>query len=158
MISAATAPKLSEVALNMREADFEEFCALYPVSGRVELAAAVAARYADREDVVVFEHQGSPIAIGGAIEARPNVITLLFCATDAFPSILLSVARFLRRELFPRFREVGVHRIECVTLAGRRDTQDLLRALGLKYEAECKGYGKNGESFAQWAWVHPSCT
>ena len=39
-------------------------------------------------------------------------MTLLFFATDNFARVALPLARFIRRELFPRLEAVCVHRFE----------------------------------------------
>ncbi len=141
------------VALNMRDRDFEEFAAVSFAENREQLARDIAERYGTRNDVMVAGLDGEPICVGATVMARPNVVTLLFFATDRFPEIALPITRFIKKQLFPRLVKTGVHRIEAVSIAGYDQTQNWLRTLGLARETEpMHGYGKNGEAFIQFAW------
>lgn len=153
-IEPASTEDVRSVALRMRARDFEEFSAVAPVDTREELADLLAERYGGRDEVLCGWFDGKPVSIGGTIEARPNVLTLLFFATDEFPRVALPVTRFIRNELFPRFMAAGVHRIEAVSLATHAEAHTWLRVLGLERETRAmRGYGKRGEAFIQFAKV-----
>lgn len=153
-IERATVAEVHYVALNMRERDFEEFSAVAPVDTREELADLLADRYGGRSDVLCGSKDGEPICIGGTIEGRPNVLTLLFFATDAFPEIALPITRFIRNELFPRYFEAGVHRVEAVSLGGYDHVHRWLQIIGLEPETgPLRAYGKRGEDFVQFSKV-----
>ena len=153
-VEPATALDVEAVALAMRARDYAEFSAVSWAADRAELARHLAARYGDQPSVICGHHDGLPACIGGTIEARPNVLSLLFFATDVFPQIALPATRFIRDRLFPRLRAVGVHRIEAVSMAGHKETHRWLRTLGLEPEvAVMRGYGRAGEDFVQFAWV-----
>jgi len=154
MIERATADDIRHVAMNMRARDFEEFTATAPTDSRRHLADMLAHRYSSRDDVLCGSLDGEPICIGGTIEAWPGVISLLFFATDDFPKIGRPITRFIRRELFPRYLEAGIHRIQAISLDGYSEVHDWLRAIGLAQETEpMLGYGKRGEAFVQFAKV-----
>ncbi len=158
-IERAKGGEVFHVALNMRERDFEEFSALYPTDDRTELAGMMDARYGGRDDVLCGSLDGEPICIGGTIEGRPGVITLLFFATDAFPKIALPITRFITRQLFPRYFVAGIHRIEAVALASYDPVHGWLRTLGLEPETgPLRGYGKSGEAFIQFSKVADVCS
>ncbi|QIG74318.1 hypothetical protein EVC08_006 [Rhizobium phage RHph_N65] len=141
------------VATHMRDRDYEEFSAVSPADDRPALAQLLSARYGDRPDVMCGSADGTPICIGGTIEARPNVITLLFFATDDFPKIALPITRFIRKNLFPKLIAAGAHRIEAVSMAGYDQTHAWLRTIGLEQETGLMhGYGKRGEAFVQFSW------
>lgn len=153
-IETATADEVYRVALHMRERDFEEFSAITPVDTREELAKLLARRYGGWEDVLCVSKDGTPICIGGAIEGRPNVLTLLLFATDDFGKIAVPITRFIRDEFFPRFFAAGVHRIEAVSLDGYAHVHAWLRVIGLEPETgPMLGYGKRGEAFVQFSKV-----
>ena len=157
-IEPATIDDVRTVALAMRDRDYAEFSAVSFASGREQLAADLAARYGNRPDVMCGFHQGEAACIGGTIEARPNVLTMLFFATERFGQIAFPVTRFIRNELFHRFKTAGVHRIEAVSLAGNAETHRWLRTLGLEQETDLmRGYGKAGEDFIQFAWCADVC-
>lgn len=152
-IEPATRQDVFDVALNMRNRDFDEFSAVSFCETRAELAASLSERYGDRGDVMCGWFDGVPTCIGGTVEGRPNVVTLLFFATDEFPKIALPITRWITKQLFPRLRQSGVHRIEAVSLDGYEQTHDWLRTLGLSPEAgPMHGYGKAGEAYVQFAW------
>lgn len=152
-IEPATTDDVLAVALNMRERDYEEFSAVSPSNTREDLANRLAGRYGDRSDVICARVGANPICIGGTIEARPNVITLLFFATPDFSQIALPITKFIRKNLFPKLIAAGVHRIEAVSLAKYDQTHAWLRTIGLEPETgPMLGYGKNQEAFLQFSW------
>lgn len=150
MIEIATSEDVWNVALRMRESDFLEFAAVSNVDSREAMADALAARI--EQPIGVFR-DGRPVAIGAMVETRPNVATLLFFATDAFPDVALELTRFVRRRLFPKYREVGFHRFECVSIEGHVAAHRWIKILGLELEAYLPKYGRAGEAFYQFAWV-----
>lgn len=152
-INRATAGDVRAVAEAMRERDFTEFTATNFTTNRRQLAHDLALRYGGRDDVLVGRADGQPVCIGGTIETWPGVITLLFFATDDFHKIGRGITRWIKRELFPRYVESGIHRIQAVSHSQHRDAHAWLRALGLKQEAVFKGFGKDGEDFIQFAQV-----
>lgn len=152
-VSAADATDIEYVALRMRDSDLREFLAVHDCDGRVELAGRLARIYGPRSDVIVAGLPDEPIAIGALVEARPRVLTLMFFATDRLPQIALPLTRFIRNNLFPKVQAAGTHRIECVSIAGHREAHRWIQVLGLDQEAVCRGYGKDGETFHQFAWV-----
>lgn len=141
------------VAANMRAKDVDEFLALTHASDRAALAGSLLDRYGGHPSAIVVRDEHGPVCIGGGIEHRPNVITLLLFATDRFPAIVLPLTRFVTRELFYRWRVAGVHRIEAVSMEGHDEAHRWIEILGLEREAELRGYGRNGETFIQFAWV-----
>lgn len=162
-IEKASVDDIVAVAMAMRERDFDEFRAVNFVETRQDLAAALAFKCMTcAEDVLCASAGDAPIAIGGFILSRPNVISLMFFATDAFPTIALGLTRFVRREMIPRYTKAGVHRFEALSIDGHRQAQKWLRALGLEPESgPLRGFGKNGESFLQFSRVvdvGSSCT
>lgn len=152
-ISTATPDEVQAVALAMRESDFEEFIATSFADDRVGLAESLRHRFGGHPDVLCASEGGKPIAICATIESRPNVLTLLFYATDDFPVVAAALSRFVKQRLFPPQVAAGAHRIECVSLVGHELAHRWIRYFGLTQEAVCRGYGKNGETFLQFAWV-----
>lgn len=153
-IEAATSADVRYVAERMRDTDLREFLAVSRARDRWDLAESLVERYGGHPDVLAARLDGSgPVAIGAMIEARPNVITLFFFATDNFPIVAVAMTRFIRQRLFPRYRAAGVHRIECVSIEGHDDAHRWIEILGLRREATMPGFGRDGETFFQFAWV-----
>ncbi len=142
------------VAERMRAKDVEEFLALSFANNKAELADAMVEKYATNNQAFCFSEGAEPVAVGAMVEARPNVITLMFFATDSFPRLALQICRFARQRLFPQYREVGVHRIECISIDGYTAAHRWIEILGLQREGgPMRGFGKGGETFHQFAWV-----
>jgi len=139
----------------MRDRDFAEFSATSGLETREAIADALSGRYGGRDDVLCGFADGVPTCIGGTIEAWPGVISLLFLATDDFPRIGRPITRFIRRELFPRYFQAGIHRIQAVSLDGYVEAHNWLRSIGLKQEAVFPAFGKGSETFVQFAKVQP---
>lgn len=141
------------VAEHMRRTDVDEFLAVSFAEDRQQLTEIMVAQYAAHPAALCASDEFGPVAVGAMIEARPNVITLMFFATDRFVEIALPLTRFIRQRLFPRYRDAGVHRIECISIEGHYDAHRWLNTLGLSHEARLRGFGKDGEHFHQFAWV-----
>lgn len=153
-IEEATTEDIMFVARHMRESDFQEFSALYDANDREMLASILDYRYRGRPDIIVAKNGPKPVAIGAPLQCRPNVITLMFFATDELPEIGSALTRFIVQRLFPPMKKAGVHRIECASIEGHTVAHNWIRALGLQPEGGLmRGYGKNGEAFQQFAWV-----
>lgn len=146
------------VAMAMRETDYDEFIALSTATDRDALARQLAQRYAGRPDVMVAFAGSEPVAVGGLIEARPGVITLLFFATDRLPEIGLEMT-YMVQKLLRAAKTAGTHRIEAVSMLGHDEAHRWIRHLGLEPEGPpMRGYGKSGETYQQFAWVSDACS
>jgi hypothetical protein len=154
-IEAATPSAIRAVAEQMREQDAAEFLAVSHAESRDELVAGLVAAYGPRDDLIMAcTSDRRPVAVGGLIYNRPNVATLLFFATDEFRHVALGLTRFIRCSLFPKIIAAGVHRIECVSIAGYTENHRWIRLLGLKEPTiRLRGYGKNAEDFLLFSWV-----
>jgi hypothetical protein len=156
-IDDATAGEIYAAAVSMRQSDYEEFAAVSWAEDRFALATEITQRFQDHPAVLCASVDGSPIAIGAVIEARPNVGTLFFLATDKFSLVAFGLTRFIKGTLFPRLKEAGMHRIECASIEGHEQAHRWIEALGLEREACLPGYGKNKENYIQFAWVSDAC-
>ena len=147
-IEPARPEDIYEVAVAMRGRDYEEISCLYPTESRRDLAMALVARYGGRPDILCGFWHNQPVCIGGFIEVRPRVISMMLFATADFPKIGLGITRFTTRQMMPRLEAAGVHRFEAVSLDGYTEVHAWLGVLGLRQEtAPLRNFGKNGESF-----------
>ena len=152
-IEGPTPEHVSHVAGNLRRSDAAEFLAVSSAATTEELAAMLVQRYSDDDHVYCFSKGATPVAVGAMVEGRPNVITIMFFATEMFPAIAFELARFCKRRLFPFYRRRGVHRIECIAIDGNDENRRWIEMLGMKHEATLRGFGRGGETFHQFAWV-----
>lgn len=137
----------------MRDSDFREFSAVSWAKTRQQLTDIMVEIYGNHPGGMCAYAAGNPVAVGAMIEGRPNVMTLMFFATDTLADIALPLTRFIRSTVFPRYRDEGAHRIECISIDGYEEAHRWIEILGLKREAEFPAYGKNGETFHQFSWV-----
>lgn len=152
-LEATTPENVRYVAERMRESDFREFSAVSFARTRRQLADIMERTYGEHPGGICAYSGDEPVAIGAVVEGRPNVATLMFFATDALNEIAIPLTRFIKHNLFPRYREDGVHRIECISIDGHTAAHRWIRILGLEREARFPGYGKGGETFFQFSWV-----
>lgn len=152
-LDAPTRSDVAYVAARMRERDATEFLAVSRVDTRAELVNGLIDRYGGAPDAFCAYLDDTPVAVGAMVEHRPNVVTLMFFATDRLPEIGLALTRWITRQLFPQYRARGVHRIECASIDGYEEVHRWVEALGLRREAVMPKYGKGGETYVQFAWV-----
>lgn len=152
-VEATTPENVRHVAERMRDSDFREFSAVSYAKTRQQLADVMVRVYGEHPGGMCAYDGDEPVAIGAMIEARPNVVTLMFFATDAMAGIAVPLTRFIRNVVFRQYRDEGAHRIECVSIDGHEAAHRWIEILGLKREAVFPGYGKNGEKFHQFSWV-----
>lgn len=151
-ISDPTWDDVRAVAEQMRPADVAEFTALANAETHEELTAQILETYRS-SDTAICAYADGPVAVGAILQPRPNVAIITMFATPEFPSVALGLTRFLRNSLLPKVKAAGVHRIECASLAGSTDAHRWIEMLGLKREAELRGFGRAGETFIQFSWV-----
>jgi hypothetical protein len=152
-IEEPTRESVLHVITNMRESDMREFLAVSHMTDRRTLSHVLLDRYERHPDVIVAWNDQEPVAVGAMLETRPKVATLMFFATDKFETIAAPLTRFIRQRLFARCKNVGVHRIECLSIEGYPEAHRWIKALGLSQEAVMHGFGREGETFYQFAWV-----
>lgn len=152
-IDVTTPENVRYVAERMRASDYREFSALSHANSRDALTEALVQVYGEHPSGICAYDGEKPVAVGAMVQGRPNVVTLMFFATEAFPKIALPLTRFITKNLFEKYRTEGVHRIECVSIDGYEEAHRWIKLLGLHHEAVMSGFGKNGETFHSYAWV-----
>jgi hypothetical protein len=155
----ATFENVRYVAERMRDEDLREFLALSTAHNRIELVEALVKAYGEHPAVFCVYDGDEPVAIGGLIQHRPNVGTVLFFATDriAEPDIGMALTRFIKQRLLPRYRDNGMHRIEAVSIEGHTQAHRWIEAIGLPQEGPpMRGFGKGCETYIQFADVRPT--
>ena len=147
-IEPARPEDIYEVAVSMRGRDFDEFTAVNPADSRKDLAHLLVRKYGGNPNVLCAWWLGQPVCVGAFLEVRPRVISLMMFATDSFPRVGLGLTRFIKKQMFPRLIDAGVHRIEAFSLDGHAEVHAWLGVLGLRQETPpLRNFGKNGESF-----------
>jgi hypothetical protein len=137
------------VARGMRDADRREIFALRfdDDADRLAKEACLFSRFG-----AVACWDGAPVAVLGAAEATPGVFEVWLFATDAWPEVAVTVARWVLQVLKPALLAAGGHRAQCLSLAERHDAHRLLEHLGFVREATLKERGRAREDFHLYAW------
>lgn len=152
-VDVTTPENVRHVAERMRASDYREFSALSYAETQAELTTLLVQGYGEHQSGICAYDGDEPVAVGAMVQGRPNVVTLMFFATDDFPKIALALTRFITKNLFEKYRAEGVHRIECISIDGYDEAHRWIKLLGLHHEAVMPGFGKNGEAFHSYAKV-----
>lgn len=154
-VDRATEADVLSVASALDHRSLREQMALSWASTPARLAEMLAEVKGGDPDVLCFSHYAlGPVAIWTQAQIRPNVLSIGLFGTEAMPLLAIPMTRFARRELFPRFKAAGVHRIETVSIIGNVDAHRWLEIVGLAKEGDpIPGYGRDGQAFQPFAWV-----
>ena len=142
------------VALNMRQKDYEEIVALSFCESRKELADQLSRSWAGHKTTIVCgtkEH--GAIAAFTYIPMRKGVWSLGLFATNNFQKIHLSLTKLIINSIIPILDKAKAHRVEAQSIDGYEAVHNWLKFLGLNEESVLKSYGRNGEDFINFAWV-----
>lgn len=142
-----TPQAVMQVAVNMREWDYKEIYATRWNNNPADLVADC--MFARRFGWIAGLDQ--PIAVIGALPTHPGNWQVFMFATDEICRIGLPLTKFAKFAIVPALKAVGARRLECKSMKGHRDAQRWLEVLGGKREARLPGYGRNGETFYQYA-------
>lgn len=142
--------EISHVCSNMRDASAEEMFACRPHDSPSNLADELY----DRGGLKwVGYYKDEPAAMIGAMPLYPGVWGLFGFGTDNWQKIWRPMTVFARKTMMPAVKSSGAHRAHCASPVGHDETHKWLRFLGAEQEAVLRGYGKNGEDFALFAWT-----
>ena len=150
----ASIGSLYDIAVNMRERDYDECSALSFTDNRHDLAEEIARYWSRSETTIVCgtkEHGG--IAAFTYIPQRKGVWNLGLFATDQFYKIHLSLTKLIIKSIIPTLDNAGAHRVEAQSIAGYETVHNWLKFLGLEEESVLRGYGCNGEDFINFSYV-----
>lgn len=152
----ATIGSIYDIALNMRERDYEECSALSFCENRHELAEEIARSWSTSETTIICgTKEIGGIAVFTYMPLRKGVWNMGLVATDKFNKIHLSLTKLIIKSIIPTLDKAGAHRVEAQSIAGYSSVHNWLKFLGLEQESVIKGYGKNGEDFVNFAYVRP---
>ena len=96
---------------------------------------------------------GTPAAVIAVALVKPWIGEAAMLATDDWPRVALPATRWIKRELMPTCRRMGLTRVECRVFERHVAARRWLRALGATEETELHGWGRNGESFVLCSWL-----
>ena len=152
-IERADPSSVAYVAMRMRDADWDELSALSWCETREALVEELVHTYTQVAAGIVAVHRDEPVAVGCLMTLRPRVATLGMFATDKLPLIGRPLTRYVRKSLIEAFLSEGGHRVEAASLLGHHKAHRWLEALGLSEEGVSSQFGKNRETFVQFALV-----
>jgi len=153
ILDSATPDSVYDVALNMRDADFREVCALSWSDDRREIAEDMAARWGEKPDsVYIAKMNDVPIAIVGWIPVWPSVWSVMMIATDDFRHISTPLTKVICSAIIPMLNRIGARRIECRSIEGHHTAHKWIEFLGMRNRVRLEGFGKGGEDFIVFSW------
>lgn len=141
------------VAVGMRDWDRLEFEATAAYRNITD--AALFCHYGSGPYAGVALLNGEPVAAFGAVgnPLMPQLRTAWAFGTPRFRKVVPAISREVERWK-GLLVEDGVHRIEARALVGHDLAGHWMTGLGAKREAILRSYGRHGEDFELWAWVH----
>lgn len=92
------------------------------------------------------------VAFIAAHRTTPHCFGISMAATPEWPSVALSVTKWVRREMIPILRSVGALRAEARMVDGHPSAGKWMESLGAVHEAEMPLAGINGETLHLYAW------
>lgn len=149
-----TADRIRHVALSLRDVNVQEisFSATLPnLEALASFLVSVAPLAAGLQ--VLATDAGVPCAVLGAMPSAPGRATMIYLATDDFPAIYPAWRRWWVDQFVPKVL-MQFRRVEFVGVCEPR-ADKWRRLLGFAQEGIARRYGKSGEDFGYWAWLHP---
>lgn len=143
-----------DVALRMRERDYEEIVCTTHAQNRHELADYLARTWSQSPATYVFGNkEDGGICCLVLNPMRPGVWNLGLFATDKLESIGKSLTKHIIKDIIPILDKAQAHRVEAQSIVGYEEVHNWLRFFGLKEESVLSKYGRNGEDFINFAWI-----
>lgn len=150
MLVEPTIEDILHVAQRMRAIDRKEVFALRWDNSEEKLAFACM----HRGDLkwVAKAADGEPVYAMGVYPAWPGRWELWGFATDRWPEVMLSVTKFIKRNMVQTLRAGLGNRIDCISLVEKVDGHRWLKYLGATELTLLRAYGRNGEDFKWFEW------
>jgi hypothetical protein len=155
MIRETTQADIEHVCAHMRAEDaVEQFATRFPGEDTPESLARdmVAAMPRAILSSCVLDPAGRPATILSAYQQSPGVARLHRLSTTAWPRVSFRTFEFGMQHFMPALAGV-VHRAECSVMARYREAHQILERLDFKQEGIAVARGRDGEDFANFAWV-----
>lgn len=128
-------------------------------SDRLELQACgyrTPAEVADRFNGVllgaIYSYEAEPVAVVAFAPLTPSTVSAALLASRKWRHVAPMMVRHGLRTLRPMLLTMGFRRAECRTIVGHDDAVRLLERVGFVLECRVPLYGKEGETFLQYAW------
>lgn len=135
--------------MRLRDREEIEAVALLPLG---DLRDAQLAR---GEFIVAGTDDGEPVALVHFVPVTPACLQVNMIATDRFGAVALPLTKHVVREIVPRLKAGGYRRCECRCIAGYTEAHRWLELMGARRARDpVLGFGRNGESFIEFAWIN----
>lgn len=145
--------EIYEVAMNMRQRDYDEILCVTWADEREELAEYLMFALKDHENVYAFGDSDDAVGIVSYLPLRPGVWHLGLFATDNFQKVGSFLTRCVIRDIIPALDRGNAHRVEAQSIEGYDQVHRWLEFIGLKKESDLPGFGRNGENFVNFTYV-----
>jgi len=101
---------------------------------------------------VLCAPDGEPVTFLDIQLRSPFVGSATMVSTPLFEKHLVSLCRFIDRQVFPKVIEPGWARLQCI---GLPESRRIMRFFGFRFETPLFNAGRNGEELSQYAWMNP---
>lgn len=118
--------------------------------------AAIGMLHSSGDNAFVARIDGDPVAAVGVSRLAPWLGSAWAFGTDRTRRIIPALTRWGVAEWKHRLIADGFRRVEVRTIVDHDLSHRWLESLGFVREGLCRGYGRNGEDFAQYAYVRDS--
>lgn len=139
------------IAANMRAQDRREIAALVGDASMTDAAGAMLRGSPDHAFVAYLDAE--PVAAVGVMRHAAHLGSAWAFGTDRTRRVIPALTRWGIAEWKPRMIADGYRRVEVRTIIDHDLSHRWLEKLGFARECLCRGYGRDGETFAQFAYV-----
>jgi len=138
----------------MRASDQREILAIRPHDSLMQLAweSYHLIRYQGRGRIAW--HKGRPAALAAFTENWPGHWNVWMFGTNDFKPAAVELIRWIRRELPLIIRDCNGRRLEADSIEGHHEAHAMMKALGAREEVPMRCFGKGGETFIKFVWIH----
>ncbi len=138
----------------MRERDRREIFACRPCNDEEALTDEIlACQSLALLSGLIRDDRGAGIGYFGVFGRTPGAADCALFATDRWREVSGPFTRWVFREALPALRSVGVRRLEARSMASHGDARRWLTGLGAHRECVLPAFGRNGETFVQYALI-----
>lgn len=146
--------QIYDVAMRMRQRDYDELTCLGYTNSREGLAEEIALRYCQHGcSYAIGLPDIGPIVIFTYSDLRPGVLSFGMFATEDIQKISKQLTKWVISDIIEKVVDDRYHRVEVESIHDYSPIHKWLKLLGFKEESLLRAYGRNGEDFKKFSWV-----
>lgn len=152
MIIPVSFKALSHITHNIRERDKQEISGILGHCDPEKLVReTLLATAFGKAGICIINNE--PVSIAGVSPVRNGVWSAWAFGTDNWNSGVISLTRFILRDLHSYLDGKGAHRAQCESHIAHTDAHKWLSLLGARHEGILRGYGADGSDYVMFSWT-----